>query len=120
MTVRGRLLFCSTLKDSFSILWIGESRQSIKAMLSDPKPRFSTTHYLAEDGESIVADKEGQLVGLIADGIPPFCRADARRFECSAESECEGGFCGQFGVAGYEVSVGCDAGSAVCGQGDAC
>jgi hypothetical protein len=71
MTVRGRLLFCSTLKDSFSILWIGESRQSVKAALSDPKPRFSTTHFLAEDGESIVADKEGQLVGLIADGILP-------------------------------------------------
>lgn len=69
MTVRGRLLFCSTLRDSFSILWIGESRQSVKAALSDPKPRFSTTHFLAEDGESIVADKEGQLVGLIADGI---------------------------------------------------
>jgi len=39
----------------------------VKAALSDPKPRFTTTH-LAEDGEIMVADKEGQLVGLIADG----------------------------------------------------
>jgi len=77
MTVRGRLLFCSTLRDSISILWIAESRLSVKAALSDPKPRFSTIHYLADDGESIIADKEGQLVGLIADGIPHLlCDAD--------------------------------------------
>jgi len=55
------------LKDSFSILWFSELRSSVKAALSDPKPRFTTTH-LAEDGEIMVADKEGQLVGLIADG----------------------------------------------------
>ena len=68
ITVIGKTLHCSTLKDSFCLIEFNTEDNTFQALMADPKPRLSTFH-LALPHQVIVADKGGELVGLGGKGI---------------------------------------------------
>lgn len=68
ITVKGNLLYCSTLKDSLSVIEFNPEDNSLKACISDPKPRLSTFHFVFQD-HIIVTDKLGDMIGLAGDGM---------------------------------------------------
>jgi hypothetical protein len=65
-------IFCSTLKDSCSVLVFDEKTQTFDAVMNDPKSRFAICHHACTEYGIIVADKEGALVGLKDDCIHAF------------------------------------------------
>ena len=70
ISVTGNMLYCSTLKDSLSLIQFNPAQNTFQAVVSDPRPRLSTFHF-AMQNQVIVADKIGDLVGLTGDGIFP-------------------------------------------------
>jgi hypothetical protein len=60
-------IFCSTLKDSCSVLFFDDKTQTFEAVRNDPKSRFAICHHACNEYGVIVADKEGALVGLMND-----------------------------------------------------
>ena len=69
ITVVGKTLHCSTLKDSFCLIEFDPGDNTFQSLMSDPKPRLSTCH-IALPHQIIVADKRGELVGLGGKGTP--------------------------------------------------
>jgi hypothetical protein len=70
ITVIGKYLYCSTLRDSVSLLEYDNVQKTVRFVMSDPRSRLSTNHYI-DLPESFIytADKEGSVVGLVGSGI---------------------------------------------------
>jgi hypothetical protein len=71
LSVIGDLIYCSTLKDSLTLIQFDMANNIWRSVLSDPKPRLSTFHFVANE-HVIVVDKEGDVAGLTRERGPPF------------------------------------------------
>ena len=78
LSVIDDMIYCSTLKDSLTMIQFDIEKNVWRAVLSDPKPRLTTYHFVLDE-HIVVADKEGDLVGLAGESPAAFAGSAKHR-----------------------------------------